>query len=160
MQKVFLVTGFNNWGKTTLLTDVFRTKVFYKGVAETFGGYDFLVMPQSNDDLGKTRYEREFRDRLDLYKAALGQPQYVAAAFCPTKEKRNDSITILRSLFSGAKIEMLLLEYKWCNQAKLILSEVDATYTSEKNVTSHHISSRTRTGRLSAAQGVLTANLP
>jgi len=160
MQKVFLITGFNNWGKTTILTDIFGTKVFYKGVPEKFGGYDFLVMPQSNDDLGRTRYEREFIERLSLYKAALGEPKYVAAAFCPTKEKRNNSIAILKSLFSGAKIEMLLLEYKWCNQAKLILSEVDTTYAAEKSVTTHHVSSRTRAGRLTAARGVLTANLP
>lgn len=160
MQKVFLFTGFNNWGKTTLLGDVFGTKVFYKGVAEKFGGHDFLVMPQSNDDLGKTRYEREFNDRLSLYTAALGKPKYVAAAFCPTKEKRNNSVAILKSLFAGAKIEMLLLEYKWCDQAKLLLSEVDATYAPEKNVVMHHITSRTRPGRLSATQSILTSNLP
>lgn len=160
MRKVFLFAGFNNWGKTTLLSDVFGTKVFYKGVAESFAGHDFLVMPQSNDDLGKIRYEREFLERLDQYRTALGQPKYVAAAFCPTKEQRNNSIAILSSLFGGAKIEMLLLEYKWCGQAKLILSEVDSTYAAEKTVTTHHITSRTRPGRLSAAQSVLTANLP
>ena len=160
MRKVFLFTGFNNWGKTTLLADVFGTKIFYKGVPEHFAGHDFLVMPQSNDDLGKIRYEREFLERLEIYKATLGQPEYVAAAFCPTKERRNNSIAIMKTLFSGAKIEMLLLEYKWCDQAKLILSEVDSHFSGEKSVTTHHITSRTRPGRLSAAQRVLAATLP
>ena len=160
MKKVFLFTGFNNWGKTTLLGDVFGTANFRKGVAESFAGQDFLVMPQSNGDIGKERFEREFLERLDRYKAAMGQPKYVAAAFCPTTEKRNNSIAILNALFGGAKIEMLLLEHKWCGQAKLMLPAVESTYAAEANVTTHHIASKTRQGRLAAAQNVLSAHLP
>lgn len=160
MTKVFLITGFNNWGKTTLLGDVFGTKVFRKGVAETFANLPFLVIPQSNDDLGKRGYEREYRERYQLYTSALGAPKYVAAAFCPTKEPRNNSITILHSLFSGMQIEMLLLEYKWCDQAKLLTSEITSRYASERNLTIHQISSRTQAGKNAAARSIFTSCLP
>jgi len=160
MQKVFLITGFNNWGKTTLLKDIFGTGAFRKGVAETFAGYSFLVMPQSNDDLGKLRYEREYRERLRLYATALGTPKYIAAAFCPTKERRNSSAAIIRGLFPKARIEMLLLEYKWCNQAKLLPSEVTSTYATERNVSIHVLSSRTRPGKEAAAKSIFRSCLP
>ena len=142
MSKVFLITGFNNWGKTTLLSDLFGVKAFRKGVPHYYAGHPFLVMPKSNDDLGMRGYEREYRDRLKKFQKANGKPNYIASAFCPTRETRNDSIAILRSLYGGDQIEMLLLEYKWCGHAKLLIPEIAHFYSSEPNVTVHRVTQK------------------
>ncbi len=160
MSKVFLITGFNNWGKTTLLSDLFGVKAFRKGVPHHYAGYPFLVIPKSNDDLGKKGYEREYRDRLKKFQKANGKPAYIASTFCPTRETWNNSIDILRSLYGGDQIEMLLLEYKWCGHAKLLISEIEQFYASEPNVTVHRVAPKTRTGKLASAKTILSSKLP
>lgn len=160
MRKVFLITGFNNWGKTTLLSDLFRKKAFLKRMPHYFANCPFLVMPKSNDDLGKTGYEDEFNDRLQKYEEANGRAKYIASAFCPTREPVNDSIKILRTLFANDQIEMLLLENKWCDHAKLLVPEVKAFYSGESNVTVHTITSSDPAGKLSDAQAVFSSKLP
>lgn len=160
MRKVFLITGFNNWGKTTLLTDIFKVKAFRKGVLHPFTNFPFMVLPKSNDDIGKLGYEREYYERLQEIQTATGVPNYIASAFCPTQEKKNYSIDILRNLYAGDKIEMILLEYKWCDHAKLIVKEIEQFYSTERNVTVHCVGSRNRSARLSAVKDIFTANLP
>ncbi|MBA5606800.1 hypothetical protein H3H36_15695 [Duganella sp. FT3S] len=160
MRKIFLITGFNNWGKTTLLSDLFGVKAFRKTVPQYYKGHPFLVMPQSNDDLLKKGYEDEFADRLEKFEKVNGRAKYIASAFCPTKEPSNNSIDILRELFKGDKIEILLLEHKWCGQAKLIIPEVSSFYSREKNVTLHSVSSKSAAGKLSQAQSIFNATLP
>lgn len=160
MSKVFLITGFNNWGKTTLLSDLFGVKAFRKGVPHNYAGYQFLVIPKSNDDLGKKGFEREYRDRLKKFQKANGKPDYIASAFCPTRETRNDSKAILRSLYGGDQIEMLLLEHKWCGHAKLIISEIEKFYASEPNVTIHRVAPKTGAGKLASAKAIFSSKLP
>lgn len=160
MRKVFLITGFNNWGKTTLLSELFRTKAFRKRVPQYFGNCPFLVMPKSNDDLGKKGYEDAFNERLQQFEETNGKAKYIASAFCPTKEASNDSIDILHTLFKRDQIEMLLLEYKWCGHAKLLISEVNCFYASESNVTVHTVTSTTAAGKLSQAQAIFSSKLP
>lgn len=160
MRKVFLVTGFNNWGKTTLLSDLFGVKTFHKKTPQFYGKHQFLVMPQSNDDLHQDRYEKEFRDRLEKFEEINGKAKYIASAFCPTKETNNNSIEIIHNLFKGDKIEMLLLESKWCGHAKLIIPEITRFYSSERNVTIHSITARSSVGKLSKVQSIFTGALP
>lgn len=160
MRKVFLVTGFNNWGKTTLLSDLFGVKAFRKDVPYPYASHPFLVLPKSNDDLGRKGYERDYYDRLQKFQKANGKPTYIASAFCPTREKRNDSIAILRSLYGGDQIEMLLLEYKWCGHAKLLISEIEQFYASEPNVTVHRVAPKTGAGKLASAKIIFSSKLP
>ncbi|MED5598217.1 hypothetical protein [Janthinobacterium sp. P210006] len=159
MRKVFLVTGFNNWGKTTLLSNLFETKTFHKKIPQCYGKHQFLVMPQSNDDLHQDRYEKEFLDRLQKFEKINGKAKYIASAFCPTKEPNNNSIEILHNLFKGDKIEMLLLESKWCGNAKLIIPEITRLYSGERNVTIHSITSKSSVGKLSKVKSIFTGAL-
>ncbi len=160
MRKVFLITGFSNWGKTTLLSDLFATKAFRKKTPHHFAGCSFLVMPKSNDDLGKRGYEDAFHDRLREFEEANGRAKYIASAFCPTKEPSNNSIDILRTLFKSDQVEMLLLKYKWCGHAELREPDIRTFYAGESNVTVSVVTSGTAPGRLSQAQSILTSNLP
>ena len=159
MRTVFLVTAFNNWGKSTLLYDLFAVRAFRADVPYLYDGQPFLVLTKSNDDLGKMRYEREYRDRLRKFKKSNGAPTYIASAFCPTREPRNNSITILRALYGADRIEMLLLEYKWCGHAKLLLREIEQYYADERNVTVHRVTSRSRDGKLASAKVIFSNGL-
>jgi hypothetical protein len=160
MRKVFLITAFNNWGKSTLLSDLFGMKAFRKDVPHFYAGHPFLVLTKSNDDLGKRGYEREYREGLRDFQKANGAPSYIASAFCPTREPRNDSKEILRSLYGKDKIEMLLLEYKWCGHAKLLLREIEQFYAGEKNVTIHRVPSKNRAGKLTSVKAIISFALP
>lgn len=160
MRKVFLITGFNNWGKTTLLSQLFSTKAFRRRVPQYYATCPFLVMPKSNDDLGRDRYEEDFKERLEKYEAANGKAKYIASAFCPTREPSNYSIEILHTLFKKDQIEMLLLEHKWCGHATLQIPEISLFYSAESNVTIHTVKSKTSAGRLSAAQTIFSSTLP
>ena len=160
MRKVFLITGFGNWGKTTLLSDLFATKAFRKKTAHYFAGCPFLVMPKSNDDLGKRGYEDAFHDRLHEFEQANGRAQYIASAFCPTKEPINDSIAILRTIFRSDQVEMLLLKHKWCGHAELREPDIRAFYAGEGNVTISVVTSKNASDRLSQAHSILTSKLP
>ena len=160
MRKVFLITGFNNWGKTTLLSELFATKAFRKRVPQYYANCPFLVMPKSNDDLGKQGCEDAFNERLGKFEEANGRAKYIASAFCPTREPGNDSIDILHTLFKRDQIEMLLLEYKWCGHAKLQLPAIKNFYAGESNVTVHTVTSPTAAGRLSEVQAIFSSKLP
>jgi len=160
MRKVFLVTGFNNWGKTTLLYDLFNVKAFRRGVAYSYAGCSFFVLPKSNDDLGKRGYEREYRDCLKDFVSVNGDPACVASVFCPTRESRNKSIEIIRNIYAEDQIEMLLLEYKWCGQGKLLATEIEHLYAALPNFAIHRVSARSREGKLAKAQAILSSTLP
>jgi len=160
MRKVFLVTGFNNWGKTTLLSHLFATKVFRKRTPHYYANCPFLVMPRSNDDLGKDRYEEEFNERLERYEEANGKAKYIASAFCPTREPGNYSIDILRKLFKNDQIEMLLLEHKWCGHARLLIPEITRFYSAESNVAIHTVKSKLAATKLSETQAIFSSKLP
>ena len=160
MRKVFLITGFNNWGKTTLLCDLFGKSSFHQKVPQFFANCPFLVMPKSNDDLGRNVYEDAFNKRLKIFEEANGKAKYIASAFCPTKEPSNDSIDILHTLFKQDQVEILLLEYKWCGHAKLLASEIKSFYAGEGNVTIHTVASASSAAKLSQAQSIFSSNLP
>jgi hypothetical protein len=160
MRKVFLITGFNNWGKTTLLYDLFGVKAFRKRSVQHFAGYPFLVLPNSNDDLGEQGYIDAFNDRLTTFQSANGAAHYIASAFCPTRENWNDSDRILRTLYCGDTIHMLLLEHKWCGHAKLQVGPIQNFYANQRNLTVHVIGAGSQSGRLNEVQRILLANLP
>jgi hypothetical protein len=171
VRKVFLVTGFNNWGNTSLLFDMFGVRAFRKNRLHPFQttGCDFLVLPKSNDDLHISGYVREYQDHMRIATKSGLNPSYIASAFCPTREqecwargtpKNKTSIDLLRGLFSGDEIHMLLIEFKWCDHARLRLAKVAQYYASEPNVTIHKVSSQSHGGKLSAITSTLLANLP
>ena len=161
MRKVFLITGFNNWGKTTTIVDAFKVGAFHHTRLHPFqaSGCDFLVLPKSNDDLGLRGYCEEYHKRIAKLLQLGIRPKYLVSAFCPTKEleRRTDrgpksftSIDIIRELYGHDEVHVLLLVHKWCGHAELRPNEISAFYAAERNVTVHTVGSRSYPARLSA----------
>ena len=131
MRKVFLLTGFNNWGKSWLIKGLFGRQVFYKNSLyqirdhrkpNPFAEYDFFVLQASNDDLGEQGYVDEFNERLMILGDVEKRPDYIVSAFCPTREIWNDSKKIISTLYLNDEIIMIPIEYKWCDHAKLLIA--------------------------------------
>lgn len=171
MRKVFLFTGFNNWGKTTMLADVFSILAFRHHRLHQFrnSGCSFLVIPKSNDDLGLRGYCEEYHKRIHKLTKQKIAPAYIASAFCPTKEKESrvkngaknfTSIDIIRELYSQDEVHMLLLRHKWCGHAELIPQEIQSFYANVPNLTIHPITSRNYATRLATVNQIISANLP
>jgi hypothetical protein len=120
-RKVFLITGFNNWGKSTLINDLFQGKRFSRTEPQELNssGVKFMVQSQSNDDL---RHERYIEQVIARSKGG----NYLVAAFCPSMESLNDSKVIISSAaFSCfSEIHVLLLKYKWDLHAELCIESV------------------------------------
>lgn len=134
MRTVFLLTGFQNWGKTYLLYKAFQKGAFFSHVLHECGGRNFCVIPQSNDDLGKEGFEDRVDEKLDeLLKAGI-KPDYIVAAFCPTRETKNNSYEIIKEKFKGDHVVLVPIEYKWCGHAKLQLDEIKKYYSTLHNV--------------------------
>lgn len=170
MRKVFLLTGFNNWGKTWLIQRLFShqnhpRKRFYKDDFYNFDGYSFCVMPQSNDDLGKEGYEKAYRERMAALKKTGAKPEYIFSAFCPTKEPKtssqpgNQSVDILRNLYSKDQIILIPIEYKWCGHAKLQLNEITQHYSAFTNLSIQPLSQKEHAKKLQALQGIVRSCL-
>lgn len=171
MRKVFLVTGFNNWGKTRILSNAFGVGAFRHDRLYPFqsSGCDFLVLPKSNDDLGLRGYCEDYYDRIAKIKEQGIRPKYIASAFCPTKEpvrrtkrgpKTFTSVDIIRELYGKDEVHMLLIEYKWCGHARLCPQEIAAFYSTESNVTVHAIGASNYPSRLASLSSTVTAHLP
>lgn len=125
MRRAFLVTGFNNWGKSSLIFDLFERGRFSKEDNYSIGGINasFTVKSHSNDDLATDRYLREISERLDASKKK--KPDFFGA-LCPTAHSRNDSKSILSTdLFTQFdEIHLLLLKYKWDLHAELRIQAI------------------------------------
>ena len=137
MRKVFLLTGFNNWGKTYLITKLFDKKLFQKNKLYQYGGCDFCVQSQSNDDLGRVVYENRIKERLNELRKVGKEPSHIFTAFCPTKEPNNDSYKIIETLFCEDKVHILAIKYKWCLHAKLDTKQITDYYSKLPNVKVH-----------------------
>ena len=130
-QKVFLITGFQNWGKSFIIKELFNRKRFDKNKLYKLCDKKFCVQSQSNDDLGENRYINAIKSRLK----ELGSiPDYILSAFCPTKESSNDSIRIIQKLYQNADIYLIILENKWCLHAQLNINELTSYYSSLSNL--------------------------
>ena len=135
MRTIILVTGFNNWGKTTIINNLFGKKRFMKHKLHNYSGTNFCVIPQSNDDLGKQGYEDEYHNKIKILSNHGIKPKYIISAFCPTKEPVNDSEQIISNLYSKDKVYILALINKWCGHAKLIEKNIKNHYKNLNNVT-------------------------
>jgi hypothetical protein len=147
MRKVFLLTGFNNWGKSRLIYALFNTKsirydrLYHYAEADKV---DFCVQPQSNDDFCRIRYEEDMENRLKELQKAGKKPNHIFAAFCPTKEPNNDSTDIINKLYHKDKVHVIAIKYKWCLHAELMIPEIKSCYADLKNVTVHVLNEKTK----------------
>jgi hypothetical protein len=170
-RKVFLVTGFNNWGKTRIIGDAFGKRAFRRDVLHQFQstGYSFMVMPYSNDDLKLIGYCEQYYKRLKELSAKKRSPKYIISAFCPTKEferrkksgpKDKNSIDIINELYGQDEVHVLLLVHKWCTHAELHVPEITDFYSGLKNVTVTAIKPRIYEARLAKLSSEIHARLP
>lgn len=160
MRKVFLLTGFQNWGKTWLIQKLFSRKRFSKDVLYGFNDHLFCVMPMSNDDLGKEGYEHAYHKRMEALRKGGIKPAYIFSAFCPTKEDSNRSADIIRDLYSTDQIVLIPIEQKWCNHATLKLNELEEYYSAFKNIIILPLSQKDPTRKLPELQGIVRSCLP
>lgn len=138
MTNVYLISGFQNWGKTYLIEELFKgRKRFYFDSLYPFNGQYFCVQPQSNDDLGQTDFEKKITSRRAQLLNRGSQLTHLMAAFCPTKEPNNDSYQIVENLFSNDRVFIIAIEYKWCTHAKLQVEELQKYYAALHNVSIH-----------------------
>lgn len=156
MSTVFLITGFNNWGKSHLIKGLFGGQRFLHDKLYPYGGHQFCVQSQSNDDIGQAGYEKIMRDRLAALRKAKKQPTHIMTAFCPSKEPINDSVSIIRNLYSNDQVHIIAIEYKWCLHAKLITNEIKSHFAANKNVTIHTLTEKNATKKLAALDRLLS----
>lgn len=147
MRKIFLLTGFNNWGKSSLIYALFNKKRFLTDRLHHYAeadSVDFCVQPYSNDDLGRVGYEKDMEKRLQKLQENGKEPNHIFAAFCPTKERKNDSTAIINKLYHKDQVHVIAIKYKWCVHAELIILEIKGYYAELKNVTIHVLNEKTR----------------
>lgn len=142
MSKVFLITGFQNWGKTFLIQSMFTKTRYLYDRQYKYLGFNFCVQSQSNDDLGKNGFEKIMKKRLSSLLNIGIIPTHICAAFCPTKEKNNRSDEIIQNLFSNDEVHVIALENKWCLHGKLQIIDIRNYYSHLKNVTVHVLSEK------------------
>jgi len=127
MKRAILLTGFNNWGKTTHIYNMFGRTRFYQGSTYSIPGVNasFTVESHSNDDVGEVRFVKTVKSKISK---APQRANDIFCAFCPTRERGNDSRRILsgKPFSSFDEIHLLLLKYKWDFHAELRIKEIEA----------------------------------
>jgi hypothetical protein len=131
MRRAFLIVGFNNWGKTTLVYDLFSKQRFLVGYGYRLQpdvGRCFTVESHSNDDTGEQRYIDLIEKRV---RAAPASAQDLISVLCPSREPSNDACRILGSpaFQPFDEIHLLLLRYKWDLHAELRIGDIQAYFS-------------------------------
>jgi hypothetical protein len=133
MRTVFLLTGFQNWGKTYLLYKAFKKERFSHHILHKCGNRKFCVVPQSNDDLGRKGFEEKVDEILAELAKFGRKPEFIVAAFCPTRELKNNSFEIIQKKFKDDRVVLVPIEYKWCGNAKLQQEDLKEYYSGISN---------------------------
>ncbi|MDQ7058322.1 MAG: hypothetical protein Q9N62_07760 [Ghiorsea sp.] len=137
-KKAFLITGFSNWGKTSLLRLLVHgnaSKQFNCSASSTknINGTNYSIQQHSNDDYNIGGLCNEVQKRINV-----GRPNLLIA-FCPTNEPNNNSRVLLNLLNThGYNIEIIFLEERWDGHASLNISKIKQFY-SAFNITYHTI---------------------
>lgn len=127
MRRAFLMVGFNNWGKTMLIYNLFVNRRFLIGYGYRLRndvGRRFTVESHSNDDFGGERYIAKILERVQ---AAPQDAQDLISVLCPSREPQNNACDILAShaFQPFDEIHLLLLRYKWDLHAELRIAYVE-----------------------------------
>lgn len=135
MKRAILLTGFNNWGKTTHIYSMFGRSRFNKGCTYAIPGVNgkFTVESHSNDDFREEPFVEAVEDRIAQ---SPSDEKDIFCAFCPTREDNNDSRRILQGqpFSSFDEVHLLLLKYKWDFHAELRIQEIRDYLSSVANV--------------------------
>jgi len=128
MRQAFFITGFNNWGKSTIIADLFNSrKRFLQGYLYSIRGVNFntqfTVQSQSNDDLWGQNYVNKVTERINR---APDGGQNLFSALCPSLETTNDFVQILTNppFTTYDRLYVFLIEFKWEHHARLIINNI------------------------------------
>jgi len=128
MRKVVFITGFNNWGKTTIIQDLFNNRTrFYHGWTYPMTGVNFVtqftVESHSNDDYWGQGWNDLVNTRINN---SPDNGQNLITAICPTLHTNNDFRNLLASppFDTYDQLYLFLIEYKWEHHAKLIIENI------------------------------------
>jgi hypothetical protein len=136
MKQAFFITGFNNWGKTTIIQDLFNRKRFYYNQTYEMEIMDldirFTVQSQSNDDL----WGQDWADTV-LHRISLSPDKgfNLLSALCPSIELTNNFVDLLNGRFfrTYERLNFFLLENKWDHHAKLMTDNIILSAQSLRN---------------------------
>lgn len=126
MKQAVFITGFNNWGKTSIIQHLFDDRQkFYHGYHYSIAGVnaDFTVETHSNDD----EWGQSWADKVQVRIDGETHPDLnLFTALCPTIHDNNNFIELLSNapFTSYDKLHVFLIEYKWEHHAKLILNNI------------------------------------
>ena len=127
MRQAIFLTGFNNWGKSSLIFELFGNQTrFWHGYTYGIVGVNFTiqftVQSQSNDDLGPD-YVDKIIERLG---GAPDGGDHLFSALCPSLEEGNSFVEILTHdpFTTYDRLHLLLLEFKWEHNARLLINNI------------------------------------
>lgn len=137
MRHAFFITGFNNWGKTTLIYQLFSGRRFMYGHRYKIDGMPeaghFTVQSQSNDDLGGDKWVSTIHRRIET---SNSHGYHLVAALCPSIEPANSFVAMLQDPMLAVydQMNVLLLEYKWDHHARLLIDNITQTGSAIPNI--------------------------
>lgn len=136
MRRANFIVGFNSWGKTTIINQLFGQFRFYYHLTYQLDGLNnpmrFVVQSQSNDDIGQLLIDRI---KIRLNKTKKEKPD-IFATLCPSMEQYNDFGQILQdNVFSDfEEINLFLLKYKWEHHAELMIDEIKNSLRGQRRI--------------------------
>lgn len=138
MRQAFFIAGFNNWGKTTIIEDLFNSRRQYRqGWTYRITGVnfnnEFTVETHSNDDYTGQSWVDHVQERIDN---SPDNGENLFTALCPSMESHNNFLTLLsQPTFSTYdRLHIFLIEYKWEHHARLIINNIVNTGRNIPNV--------------------------
>ena len=126
MKQAVFITGFNNWGKTSIIQHLFDDRIrFFQEWDYRITGVNanFTVETHSNDDFWGQSWSDKVQERLDNE----SKPDLdLFTALCPTMHDNNNFVELLSNapFTSYHKLHIFLIEYKWEHHAKLIIDNI------------------------------------
>lgn len=171
MKKLILITGFNNWGKTSVINDkrLFNRKAYYWGWTYQIPGVNsnFIVENHSNDDYYGVNWIERLKDRVDY---AIKNPNNskvewnLFSAICPSSEPKNNFVSLLQDpFFSKYEKHFFLLLNKWDHHAHLNIKNIQQSLTVLNSVTTYVVNqdtySMTSAQRLAAQTSYIKTEL-
>ncbi len=128
MRQASFITGFNNWGKTSIIQDLFGGRLRYlQGwkyrISDVNFNTEFTVETHSNDDYSGQNWVDIIQERIDN---SDNNGENIFVALCPSLEAGNNFITLLSqpTFANYDRLNIFLIEYKWEHHAKLIIENI------------------------------------
>lgn len=140
IRKAIFIAGFENWGKTSVICQLFDRQNFLFGWHYAIDDIDarFTVDSHSNDDLGGERWLELITRRI---KQETEADLHLISAICPTVHVSNDFCKLLSQSPFGVyqELHILLLEFKFDHHARLMVDNIIQTGGAIPNVHFHVI---------------------